>query len=199
MFETVAEKFDKYVDKMDAENHPDFVMDLAIEVRKRINQLDYLYKVVMEKHERYMHLGWIEQREFDSLRAGRGSFSITLPMSEERKEMNKLIFEIEMFMESFYYMAGRMRTAITKSKPLPGLESFECAGARNVRNKLLEHAEGKDSQVYTQSVGFGGDEGPRLKANRPAEQENVFPDKGIEANSLEIKINLEKLLDKALL
>jgi hypothetical protein len=199
MFKTVIEKFDKYVEKMDTNKIPNFDMDLALEVRKRINQLDYLYKIVIEKHSRYMHLGWKEQREFELLRAGRGSFSITLPASKDRLEMDKLIFEMEMYMESFYYLAGRMRTAITKSKPLPGLESFECEGARNVRNKLLEHVEGKDSKVYIQSVGFGGEEGPRLKAHRPEDQESIFPDKGIEANALEIKNNLEKLLDITLL
>lgn len=172
MFETVIEKFDKYVDKMDAEKPPNFDMDLALEVRKRLTQLDYLHKIVMEKHSEYWKLHWQENRESILAKVtGQRKFSVTKPASKEMIKMDSLGFEMELFMESFYYLAGRMRTAITKSKPLPGLESFECEGARNVRNKLLEHVEGKDSKIYIQSVGFGGEEeGPRLKVGRPEEQ-----------------------------
>jgi len=60
MFELVIEKFDKYWDKMDSESPANFNQDLASEVRKRLEQLDYLYKFIMEKHERYMELHWKE-------------------------------------------------------------------------------------------------------------------------------------------
>jgi hypothetical protein len=113
--------------------------------------------------------------------------------------MDRLIFEIEMKTESFYYFAARMRTILThKSKPLPGLEGFECEGARNVRNKLLEHPEGSDSKVLLQSFGVGGEEGPTVKANREEGQEGIFPDAGLWKNAAEIKGNLEMLLDRAL-
>lgn len=201
MFELVIEKFDKYWDKMNSENPANFNQDLAAEVKKRLEQSDYLYKVIMEKHSRSMELLWEENRfDLDSLREKIREVggSVTKPKSKEQIEREKLIFEMELLTESFYYLAGRVRTAITKSKPFPSLESFECEGVRNVRNKLLEHVEGKDSKVLFPSFGVGGEQGPTLKPYRPNGQENIFPDKGLEANATEFKNNLEKLLDQAI-
>ena len=196
MFESTLEKFDKYVDKMEADNPPSFNLDLATEVRKRIEQLDYYYKKIDKKHERYMGLAWHEHREIESLRKQFPYRRIVREKSEDRLEMEKLIFEIETFTESFYHMAGRMRTILRhNSKPLPGLHSFECAGARNVRNHLLEHPEGKSSRVLVQSFGVGGEEGPTLKVEREIGQEDIFPDAGLWANAEEIRKNLEVVLD----
>jgi hypothetical protein len=201
MFESVLEKFEKYLDKMEAEKPPTFNLELAMEVKKRLEQLDYLYKLVMEKHSRFMNLLWVESRYLESLKKlfRESGGSITVTKSEERIEMDKLIFEIETFTESFYYLAGRMRTILRHaSEPLPGLKSFECVGARNVRNKLLEHVEGSDSRVFLQSFGVGGEQGPTLKVERPAGQETIFPDAGLETNATEIKNIFENLLDRAL-
>jgi hypothetical protein len=94
---------------------------------------------------------------------------------------------------------GRMRTIPKhESKPLPGLHSFECLGARNVRNHLLEHAEGRGSRVLMQSFGVGGEQGPTIKVEREEGQEDIFPDAGLWTNALEIARNLEKLLDRVL-
>lgn len=64
MFDLVTEKFNKYCDKMDSENPAIFNQDLAFEVRKRLEQLNYLYKVIMEKHSKSMDLLW-EENGFD--------------------------------------------------------------------------------------------------------------------------------------
>jgi hypothetical protein len=110
-----------------------------------------------------------------------------------------LSFEIEAWTESFYYLAGTMRTVLPhSSKPLPGLHSFECEGARNVRNHLLEHAEGKSSRVLMQSFGYGGEAAPTIKVEREEGQENIFPDAGLWANAEEIRENLEVRLDNVL-
>ncbi len=204
MFELVIEKFDKYWDKMDAEKPENFNQDLASEVRKRLEQLDYLYKFIMEKHERYMELSW---REFDGdlnaykekIRAAGGS--IIKPKSEERIQMDKLALEIELFTESFYYLAHRIKIIlINKFFPFPGLGSFKnkCKGVNLVRNKLIEHPE-KESKILVQNFGLGGELGPTLKPDRPEGQENqIFPDAGLKANTLEFKDNLEKLLNSVL-
>jgi hypothetical protein len=107
-------------------------------------------------------------------------------------------FEMELFTECFYYVAGRLRTLLQKSKPIPGLESFDCPGARDVRNQLLEHVEGKNSQVFIQSFAFGKENGPVLKGMRYAHQEHIFPDKGLYLNATEIKDNLEDILKRLL-
>ena len=179
-----------------------FATYLAMEVKKRIEQLDFLYKKIMDMHLNCMSLVWKEQQYLESIRmlAERtGAGSVTVEKSDERREIDKLMFEIELLTESFYYLAGRMRTILThSSKPLPGLHRFECVGARNVRNKLLEHAEGPDSRIFLQSFAVGGDQGPTLKVERPAGQENIFPDAGLEANASEIKDSLDRLLDRIL-
>jgi len=201
MFESVIEKFDKYWNKMDSENSANFNQDLASEVRKRLEQLDYLYKVIMEKHERYMELS---RKEYggdldaykEKIRAAGGS--IIKPKSEEKIQMDKLALEIEVFTESFYYLAHRTRVILRNSIfPFQGLKSFECEGVRNVRNKLLEHPE-KEGKILVQNFGMGGEQGPTLKPDRPEGQENIFPDAGLRANTLEFKDNLERLLDRTI-
>lgn len=201
MFESVIDKFQKYLDKMEAQNPPGLNLDLGIEVKKRLEQLDYLYNMIMDKHTRCMRLVWREQRRREPFlqRARETGGSIRIQKSDDSREIDKLVFEIEVHTESLYYLAGRMRTVLVhRSKPLPGLNSFDCEGARNVRNKLLEHAEAQDSRIFKQTFGVGGEEGPQIKVERPAGQENIFPDAGLEANATEIKNNLEKLLDRAL-
>lgn len=203
MFESVIEKFNRYLAKMDAEKPANFNEDLASEVRKRLEQLDFLYKFIMEKHERYMDLSWKEfDGDLDALKekVREAGGSITIRKSDERIEMEPLIFEIELFTESFYYFAHRIKKILTNpSFPFPGLESFECAGVRDARNQLIEHPEKKKhSQVLTQSFQVGGEQGPTLKPVRPEGKEEVSLDAGLEANTIEFKDNLEGLLDRAL-
>ena len=201
MFESVIEKFEKYLDKKESETPVKFNLHLAMEVKKRLEQLDYLYKKIMDKHSRCMRLAWREQSRLEPLmqRVREVGGSITVQKSDDRLEIDKLMFEIELLTESFYYLAHRVRTLLThKSKPLPELSRFECKGARDVRNKLLEHPE-KDGGVFLQSFGVGGDKGPTLKVKRPAGQEMIFPDAGLKANATEIKNNLERLLEKAII
>jgi hypothetical protein len=198
MFKSVTKKFGKYLDKMKAENPVGFNSDLWTEANKRLEQLQWLYDHISRKHSRLMELNWRENRRMERLRKDfkLTSGSITGPQSPDSRKISRLMFEIEMLTESFYYLAGRMRTLLRQG-PLPGLKSFECKGVRNVRNKLLEHPE-KESQVFLQSFGVGGEEGPTLKVERPKGQETIFPDAGLWANAAEFKDNLEKLLDRAL-
>lgn len=201
MFDSTIEVFDRYCDKMEKDNLSSYNSDLAIEVRKRIEQLNYLFNMIKEKDDKHMKLVWdtgsvpLDLRDF----VEKAGDSDTTVMAEKRYEMKMLMFEIEMYTESFYYLAGRMRTILRNhSEPLPKLKSFECEGARNVRNKLLEHAEGKDSRVFVQNFGIDGELGPILKAGRPEGQEDVFPDAGLYVNAKEIKSSLEQLLNKSL-
>lgn len=199
MFQPVIKKFGKYLDKMEAENPSGFSDDLWNEVNKRLKQLDWLYKHISKKHSKCMESVWREHRRTERLRNEQEwtSGSIIVPKTRDSRKIDKLMFEIEMFTESFYSLAGRMRTAL-RSGSLPGLQSFECEGARNVRNKLLEHPEGKDSRVFGQSFGIGGEEGPILKVEREDDQEAIFPDAGLWANAKEIRDEFGSLLDRIL-
>lgn len=101
--------------------------------------------------------------------------------------------ELRTLTEAFYWVASRTR-AVLRSGALPGLESFECVGVRNVRNKLLEHPEGRDSKVFTASFAFGGVNGPHIKAARRVGQEEVFPDAGLYPNAQAFQEEFERLL-----
>ena len=103
--------------------------------------------------------------------------------------------ELWMYVECFYYLAFRTRNII---RNLPGLNSFDCPGIRNVRNKLLEHPE-KSGAVLRQSFSWGRASGPVIKARRMEKEIRIFPDVGLYENYLEFQENLNVLLKKATL
>lgn len=118
-----------------------------------------------------------------------------------KNEYGPLMFEAEFYVESFYFMAFRVREILKKRDKkghlFPQLKGFESEGVRNVRNHLIEHPENHGG-VLCQGFGIGDDNGPRLK---PGFSENDRPesmDKGMRLNAIEFKINLEKLLSTAL-
>jgi hypothetical protein len=83
---------------------------------------------------------------------------------------------------AFYYFAGRARHVIRR---LPKLQKFDSVGARTVRNQLIEHPEGNDSGVIFGGFGFGGAQGPVIKAWRLEDQKHIHPDAGLYVNALE--------------
>lgn len=205
MFDTTIALFDQYYRFANATQMSGFNKDIGCEVRQRLQQLDFIIAKVRE-------LEAIEaaayKRPNDALREhcaalqdpGIAFESVLAPLEvnitgEEAAKVTQASFEMKLFTESFYYLAGRVRT-ITKhhSAPLPRLGSFECVGVRNVRNHLLEHAEGASSQIFICSFGSGGPNGPVIKAMRYGGQEQVFPDAGLYQNATEFKMNFEKVL-----
>jgi hypothetical protein len=80
---------------------------------------------------------------------------------------------------------------------MPELNSFEAAGVRDVRNHLIEHPEGRGSQVLSQSFAFGGPNGPIVKALRDT-SETAHPDAGLYANAREFAVNLESTLQRGI-
>jgi hypothetical protein len=201
MFAAVIKKFDRYWDKMARESVPGFNEDLAIEVNKRLKQLAWLYKLIARRESKCLELTLREHRRRDRLRKELGitSGSITFQHTRDSRKIDRLMFEIELYTESFYYLAHRMSKILQHpSKPLPGLQSFECKGVRDARNKLLEHVEKKDSKIFAQSFGVGGEDGPTLKIDREPGQENLFLDKGIRTNAQEMCGNLARVLERQL-
>ena len=83
----------------------------------------------MEKHEKYCELSFSEiEGDLDAYKEKilEADDSITILKSDERIEMEKLNLEIEIFTESFYYLAHRTRVILKNSVfPFPGLTSFE--------------------------------------------------------------------------
>ena len=62
-----------------------------------------------------------------------------------------IVDRMELFTESFYWVAHRGAVAI---RQLPGLRSFEATGVRDVRNNVLEHPE-KRHGVPALAFGWG--------------------------------------------
>lgn len=166
---------------------PGFNGSLSTEVSRRLQQLDYIVNRVKDlenasekilsrhKAEFITHMRDLERRNvpFDSVPAP----PMTKMTREEFEAHQKVSFEIELLTETFYYFAGRIRTILrNKRAPFQGLENFECEGVRNVHNKLLEHAERKDSQVLNQRKHWlGRKTGPRIKSNSLHRAEAYFP------------------------
>jgi hypothetical protein len=206
MFESTIPLFDRLCTKLSNEHADGYNADLASEARRRLKQLDCLLSKVRDKNSQhdiaFRRVNEAIDRQADYFlsvgRAPDAAHEETKLTDEEFKIISSSTFEMQLFTECFYYIAGRLRTLLQKSGPIPGLESFECKGARDVRNQLLEHVEGKHSQVFIQSFGFGKDNGPVLKAVRYAGQEGTFPDKGLYWNATEIKEILESKLKKLL-
>jgi hypothetical protein len=208
MFQKTKERFDEYYRLLDHQNTPGFVRDLGCEVGERLEQLDYIIRRVTELDQTAAAAMSRSERRFrehvDRVIA-EGLDYTKEPVPEDanvtKEEIQTHIqasFEMKLLTEAFYFFASRVRTILKhKSQPVPGLEGFECEGVRNVRNKLLEHPEGADSQIFTQSWASGGAQGPVHKALRYAGQETIFPDPGLYANAEEFSRNLDDILKRA--
>lgn len=209
MFQGTITLFDEYYRHLDAAEAPGFNRDLGCEVRERIHQINYIveriYELERTAKEAFSHHQAAFIKHIENLkRRGVSYESVPTPPSvnitkDEFDRHEKALFEMKLLTETYYYLAGRVRTILKNVQaPLPGLTSFECEGTRNVRNKLLEHAESKDSQISIQSFGWGADHGPVLKAIRCSGQEHIFPDRGLYTNAEEFRVNLERLLQAEL-
>ncbi len=209
MFNGTIELLDCYYKKHSALGTENFSPDLGTEIRERLEQMSHivskvksLENIATESHRRFdasmkAHLENLKQRGVSFEDDPHVSFE---PMTnEEMQRERQALFEMTLLTEAFYYFAGRVRTILKNTKfPMPGLTKFECVGVRDTRNKLLEHAEGNDSQVFTRSFGCGGVQGPVIKAIRLSTQTDIFPDAGLYVNAEEFRVNLERLLQKAI-
>ncbi len=205
MYESTIELFDDYYRKLDAAGVAGFNRDLACEVRERLEQLGFILDRVKELLEAAEISFARSQEAIDRHIAHLQSEAIPFEnvpapeavklTSDEVEQHKRATFESKLLTECFYYLGSRVRSLLRhKSAPIPGLQDFECENVRNVRNKLLEHPEGRDSQVFIPSWAYGAKSGPVLKAVRYAGQEHVFPDHGLFPNAEEFFSNLDRLL-----
>ncbi len=215
MFEKCVALIAQYELALESERAP-YVKDLATEFSERLRQLDYVIGRVRTlepialgpffnyRRRLFAHAEGLKRRaqsvdsepmprelwpsDLSHLGLGRADFDAA----------SKAQFDLKLLTESFYYLAGRIRTITKAKKHLPGLSAFEGQGVRDVRNKLLEHVEGPDSQVWVQSFSMGGEGGPVLKASRPTHLRDVFPDRGLYVNAREFAEELEQVLQARL-
>lgn len=205
MFKGTIALFDEYYRKMEAEQ-PGFNRDLAMEVRERLEQLDY----IVERARDLEHQVGLPRRKFmESYEAEQKAAvehcrepsmaAINIDITEdEKQQMSKASFELQLFTETFYYFAFRTRQILQNPKAgVLGLSGFECKGVRDVRNKLIEHVEGKDSQIFIRSFASGGLGGPIIKGPRYDGQHH-FQDAGLYTNAEEFRDDLDRVLNNSL-
>ena len=107
----------------------------------------------------------------------------------EDEQISNMKIEFEEKVESFYQSAHRIKNLV---KYLPSLLKFECLEITMVRNKLIEHTDGR--HIY--SFGFGS-YGPVIKPERP-QNESEFHDKGLIHNSKTFIESLELKFKEAI-
>lgn len=114
--------------------------------------------------------------------------------NESLEQFQSALLELRLFTEAFYFFAGRLRELFGhKGNPFPGLRSFEAPGVRDVRNHLIQHPEGKHSQAFLWSLGYGGPGGPYIKFGSPGPSRK-FRVRGLYTNAEEFRKNLELAL-----
>jgi len=105
-------------------------------------------------------------------------------------------FELQTQLELFYYIANRLLSALRQSAGgLPGLDKVDFAGARTVRNHLIEHSNRKGGTELI-SLAIGGPDGPRLRPAHLVPGETSI-DQGIRYNARELRDVLERAIAKA--
>jgi hypothetical protein len=128
-----------------------------VEARKRIDQMIWLLSEI-EKLLRAGEDAQVLQNEIGGLLV-RNEITPDYEEWDQRlreptvslalKAMVQISQPLEILTESFYWIAGRARHVL---RALPELKKFEAEGIRNIRNKLLEHADSSDSGVMITSL-----------------------------------------------
>lgn len=108
-----------------------------------------------------------------------------------------LRFVMRLLTESFYYFAFRLRNLLRhKENRFIHLSQFESPGVRDVRNKLIEHAE-KELQIFNQTWSWTKEVGMQLKSSRKDWEDKNFYDAGFKINSREFIDNLSSKIENA--
>jgi hypothetical protein len=133
--------YDDYYRRQDALGR-DFNRDVTSEARRRLVQLRTIIQKVVT----------FELECSDATSPfGLDAAGFPVPVSREvGKRLVEIGDELQFYTEAFYYFAFRLRCIF---RDLPNLARLECKGVRDVRNKLLEHPEGRDSNVFLESFG----------------------------------------------
>jgi hypothetical protein len=171
---------------------------LLQEVRARLRQLQWIHSRLLQLEAQLIANAQRTQLEegsnariilmfSEAVRPDCGTMHHSHILSETQDELWVLL-------ESFYYSAHRVRDILRDNgKLLPGLNSFEAIGIRNVRNHLVEHPTRK-SGVIVFSFKCGGPVGPQLRPMRWSLDPLGTIDNGLHKNTEEFLSSLEQVL-----
>lgn len=208
MFRDTAALFQQYVQRLQAKSVR-YNVELVLEVEERFQQLDFiidkvrvLERVAADPLVRASaianeHMKDLEQRGIPFAQAPMPA-AMSEITAEDLEASRQAMFETKLFTEAFYYFAARTRTILKNRREIPGLHTFECPGVRDVRNKLIEHAERPDSRIWWTNFTYSGPHGPVLKPGPSNAPRTKFPDKGLYVNAEEFRDNLNALLRRKL-
>lgn len=195
--DAVIYEFDEYYRWMD-KAHQGKLNDQGIDVRKRIVQVRLVLQL--------LNAALAESREINELadnaaNAVEGADDPWAPLKARAaalkphdRRQRELMDLVELYSETFYWIAGR---AIKAANSLPGLKSLSAPGVRDARNQLIEHPEGQASRVFNGGFGYGKPRGPVLAAARSDETPDVWPDAGLFVNADEFSNRFVKALRAA--
>ena len=175
-----------------------FSTRLGQEVAKRLKQLSFICNKI-RYYENLINKNYIQPI------LSKGQRNLLSPLTESHAwnflsdpEYQAALFEMEFFVESFYFFADRIRSILShkKNNILPGLQKFDAKGVCEIRNHFLQHPE-KHGMLTIQSFCTGDEDGPRVKIARTSGEDLPPQDPGLWINAKEFKINLEILLQDA--
>jgi hypothetical protein len=153
-----------------------FNLEIAEEIKERFEFMNFavvqLAKLASEHMDRHA-------KKLEDMRKGIFEVDLTFPPRTER-----WFFKTMYHTEALYMHAFRVRDAVRhKSKPIPGLSSFDAPGVRDVRNHLLIHPEG--AQIYSRSFLWGPETGPVIRPKRSPSEAGKHEDQGLVHNMIE--------------
>ena len=146
-----------------------------------------------EAYKRLQQIGYII-RKLETLVLGFQVLYPTIKIGEGGKKLFDSVALMELYAEAFYYIANRFVKAVSK---LPGFSGFsdKVENIPDVRNYLIEHPYGDESQVFGGSMGFGGEKGPVIKESRPVTMpQEKYRDNGVFKNAKILQSKLEQQL-----
>ena len=155
--------------------------DLAEEAAVRVEQLNFLLKSVLALMPSMMP-------------------SPQLGDAEAYKIHYQAWFLMELYTESFYYIAHRLQTICEDEHScLPHLEGYQAVEeVQIVRNQLLEHPEGRHSGVTERRWTIRSDVGPVVKDSRRPGQPTAHRDTGLYPTSEKLRVGLFDVFTGAL-
>jgi len=181
-FNALIELYDKFYRWKDKTDNK-FNKDLGCEIRARMKKCNWLLLRINELEE---ESDKYYQMYVKMMHGG------PKPDKSIIERDNEISDEMELMTECFYFMAFRLLKAL---KSITEFKNLKSDGITIIRNKLLEHPEDKDSQIWINSFAHHGPKGPVLKAVRYNYQKDIFPDKGLYFNASELIDNISKIIN----
>jgi len=134
-FSSTITLFDSYQSKYKKDKPNQYPSRWVHEVVKRLRQLSFICDQIKAYEKEIMSM----------------TDALNHPHSQKFSEFSRYLFEAEFFVESFYYIAFRVKEILTHISGgrniFPEFKNFNAIGLRNVRNHLLEHPEKHGGEV----------------------------------------------------